>query len=319
MKQRLVLLTICTALFLPIVASAQSVRSIEFPVNGPNSFRDDFGDPRGGGTRTHKGNDIIAAKMTPLVSTINGKVLFIVSPQASWGYEICLIDSEGYQYDYLHVNNDTPTTDDGKGGEGFAYAPGIVTGASVVKGQLIGWVGDSGNAENTVPHLHFEIHDPSGAAFDPYQSLIVATGAYRSSNNSVGITPDMRAQLEQVVDGRPDDVFKTGLDVGSSGDIVRQLQISLRVLGLLEKDSITGYYGPKTRAAVMAFQKRQGLDQLGNVGPKTRLALNRGLAAGVLVEYKPFYNDAEKQAILDAQKREAAVKLDAWKKATGQQ
>ncbi len=319
MKQRLVLLTICTALFLPIVASAQSVRSIEFPVNGPNSFRDDFGDPRGGGTRTHKGNDIIAAKMTPLVSTINGKVLFIVSPQASWGYEICLIDSEGYQYDYLHVNNDTPTTDDGKGGEGFAYAPGIVTGASVVKGQLIGWVGDSGNAENTVPHLHFEIHDPSGAAFDPYQSLIVATGAYRSSNNSVGITPDMRAQLEQVVDGRPDDVFKTGLDVGSSGDIVRQLQISLRVLGLLEKDSITGYYGPKTRAAVMAFQKRQGLDQLGNVGPKTRLALNRGLAAGVLVEYKPFYNDAEKQAILDAQKREAAAKLDAWKKATGQQ
>lgn len=319
MKQRLVLLTICTALFLPIVASAQAVRSIEFPVNGPNSFRDDFGDPRGGGTRTHKGNDIIAAKMTPLVSTINGKVLFIVSPQASWGYEICLIDSEGYQYDYLHVNNDTPTTDDGKGGEGFAYAPGIVTGASVVKGQLIGWVGDSGNAENTVPHLHFEIHDPSGAAFDPYQSLIVATGAYRSSNNSVGITPDMRAQLEQVVDGRPDDVFKTGLDVGSSGDIVRQLQISLRVLGLLEKDSITGYYGPKTRAAVMAFQKRQGLDQLGNVGPKTRLALNRGLAAGVLVEYKPFYNDAEKQAILDAQKREAAAKLDAWKKATGQQ
>ena len=319
MKQRVVFIGICAAFLLPLAAGAQTVRTIEFPVNGPNSFRDDWGEPRGGGTRTHKGNDIIAEKMTPLVSTVDGKVLFVVSPQASWGYEIFIVDGEGYQYDYLHVNNDTPGTDDGKGGEGNAYAPGIVTGASVAKGQLIGWVGDSGNAEDTVPHLHFEIHDPSGAPFDPYQSLIIASGSYRSSNNSVGITPDMRATLAIVQDGRPDDVFKSGLDVGSSGDIVRQLQISLSVLGLLEKDSITGYYGPKTRAAVMAFQKRQGLAQLGNVGPKTRAALNRGLASGVLQEYKPFYNDAEKQAIIDAQKREAAAKLDAWKKATGQQ
>jgi peptidoglycan hydrolase-like protein with peptidoglycan-binding domain len=68
----------------------------------------------------------------------------------------------------------------------------------------------------------------------------------------------------------------------------------------------------------MAFQKRQGLDQLGNVGPKTRAALNRGLASGVLQEYKPFYNDAEKKAIEEAQRRDAAAKLDAWKKATGQ-
>jgi murein DD-endopeptidase MepM/ murein hydrolase activator NlpD len=305
-------------LFLPSLSLAATVRNIEFPVNGPNSFRDDFGDPRGGGTRSHKGNDIIAAKMTPLVSTIDGKVLFVVSPQPSWGYEICLIDSDGYQYDYLHVNNDVPGTDNGKGGEGNAYAPGIITGATVTKGQLIGWVGDSGNAEDTVPHLHFEIHDPSGMAIDPYDSLIVASGPYRSSNDSRGITPDMRASLENVIDGRPDDVFKTGLDVGSSGDIVRQLQISLKVLGLLQADSVTGYYGPKTRAAVMAFQKRQGLDQLGNVGPKTRAALNRGLASGVLQEYKPFYNDAEKKAIEEAQRRDAAAKLDAWKKATGQ-
>ncbi len=311
-------LSIFLLLFLPLLSSAATVRTIEFPVNGPNSFRNDFGDPRGGGTRTHKGNDIIAAKMTPLVSVIDGKVLYIVSPQPSWGYEISLIDSEGYQYDYLHVNNDTPNTDDGRGGEANAYAAGMVSGATVSKGQLIGWVGDSGNAENTVPHLHFEIHDPSGVAISPYDSLIVASGAYRSSNNSAGITPDMRAALEAVVDGRPDDVFKANLEMGASGDIVRQLQISLKVVGLLEKDSVTGFFGPKTRAAVMAFQKRQGLDQLGIVGPKTRLALNRGLAAGVLVEYKPFYNDAEKQAIIDAQKREAAYKLEQWKKATGQ-
>ena len=302
---------------LPFASYADTVRTIEFPVNGPNSFRNDYGEPRGAGTRTHKGNDIIAPKMTPLVSTIDGKVLFIVSPQPSWGYEIMLVDSEGYQYDYLHVNNDTPGTDDGKGGEVNAYAPGIASGVSVVKGQLIGWLGDSGNAEDTVPHVHFEIHDPSGAAFDPYPSLSVASGPYRSSNNSAGVTSDMRASLLNVADGRPDDVFKTGFDVGSSGDIVRQLQISLKVLGLLDGSSVTGYYGPKTRAAVMAFQKRQGLDQLGNVGPKTRAALNRGLASGVLQEYKPFYNDSEKQAIIDAQKRNEALLLEQRRKAMG--
>ena len=302
---------------LPTLSEAAVLRSIEFPVNGPNSFRDDWGEPRGGGTRTHKGNDIIAPKMTPLVATVDGKVLYIVSPQASWGYEICLVDADGYQYDYLHVNNDTPGTDDGRGGEGNAYAPGIASGVSVTKGQLIGWVGDSGNAEDTVPHVHFEIHDPSGMVFDPYPSLIVASGAYRSSNDSKGISADTRASLASVQDGRPDDVFKSGLDVGSSGDIVRQLQISMKVLGLLTGDSVTGYYGPKTRTAVMAFQKRQGLDQLGNVGPKTRAALNRGLAAGILLEYKPFYNDAEKQAIIDAQKRQQQYEIDQRNKAMG--
>jgi murein DD-endopeptidase MepM/ murein hydrolase activator NlpD len=297
-------LVLSTLALLPGFAYAATVRSIEFPVGGPNSFRDDFGDPRGGGTRTHKGNDIIAAKMTPLFSAVDGKVLFVMSPQPSWGYEIMLVDSEGYQYDYLHVNNDTPGTDDGKGGETNAYAPGIVNGASVTKGQLIGWVGDSGNAEDTVPHLHFEIHEPSGTPIDPYDSLIVASGPYRSSNDSRGITPDVRAKLESMQDGRPDDVFKQNLDVGSSGDIVRQLQITLKVAGLLDKDSVTGYYGQKTRAAVMAFQKRQGLEQVGAVGPKTRTMLNRGIASGVLQEYKPFYTDAEKKAIEDAQKRQ---------------
>ncbi len=317
MKRTVFAVAICSLLILPTLAFAQTVRNIEFPVGGPNSFRDDWGEPRGGGTRTHKGNDIIAPKMTPLVAAVDGKVLFTVSPQASWGYEICIVDADGYQYDYLHVNNDTPGTDDGKGGEVHAYAPGIAAGVSVSRGQLVGWVGDSGNAEDTVPHLHFEIHDPSGVAFDPYQSLIAATGAYRSSNDSKSVTPDVRASLAGVQDGRPDDVFKSGLDVGSSGDIVRQLQISLKVLGLLTGDSVTGYYGPKTRAAVMEFQKRQGLEQLGNVGPKTRALLNRGLAAGVLQEYKPFYNDAEKQAIIDAQKRQQQYEIDQRNKAMG--
>ncbi len=297
------------ALFLlPTLVSAEVVRAIEFPVGGPNNFHADFGAPRGGGTRTHKGNDIIAAKMTPVVSVVDGRVGYLVSPEASWGYEISIVDADGYQYLYYHLNNDTPGTDDGRGGEANAYASGLATGATVTRGQLLGWVGDSGNAENTVSHLHFEIHDQNRQAIDPYPSLIVSTGAYRGSNASLGITPDMRLQLERGVDGRPNDIFKTILEQGASGEEVRQLQITLKVLGLLAKENITGYFGPLTRTAVMAFQKRQMIEPIGIVGPATRAQLNSGIASGVLTEYKPYYTDEMLRAI-QIQKLNAQIKI----------
>jgi hypothetical protein len=96
-------------------ASAIS-RPIAFPVKDPYSFRDDYLDPRGGGTRKHLGIDIIAEKMTPVFSAVDGNITYVVSPEASWGYAIEIRDSDGYAYNYLHLNNDTPGTDDGKGG-----------------------------------------------------------------------------------------------------------------------------------------------------------------------------------------------------------
>ena len=297
MKNRTLFLVALAIFTLPSVSFAQVVRSIEFPVGGPNYYFDDWGAPRGGGTRTHTGNDIIAKKMTPLVSAINGTVQYVISPEASWGYEIALVDSEGYQYLYYHVNNDTPETDDGRGGEGNAYAPGLTRGQSVTKGQLVGWVGDSGNAENTVPHLHFEIRGPDHQAINPYPSLLASTGAYKISDRRLNVTPDLRLQLEKVVDGRPNDIFKTILEQGASGEEVRQLQIVLKVLGLLGAEHVTGYFGPTTREAVIAFQKRQLLPPLGIVGPKTREDLNRGIYSGVLTEYKPYYTDAMLRAM----------------------
>lgn len=156
-----------------IPASAAETRDIAFPVDGTPTFRDDFGEPRNG--HLHEGIDLMDAKMTPLLSAIDGYVRWLVIPEASWGYEIELADADGYTYHYIHVNNDTPGTDDGMGGVEHAYAPGIVQGASVHRGQLVGWMGDSGNAENVGPHLHFEIRRPDGTAIDPYQSLLLAS------------------------------------------------------------------------------------------------------------------------------------------------
>ena len=171
-------LTIIALLTLTLTtpAAAAEVRDIAFPVDGQNRYSEDFGDPRSGG-RTHEGVDIIADKMTPLVAAVDGTVRSVTMEERDYGFAVVLRDSDGYTYHYLHVNNDTPGTDDGQGGALYAFPPTIVRGARVFKGQLVGWTGDSGNAENVTSHLHFEIRPPDGTAINPYPSLLQATAA----------------------------------------------------------------------------------------------------------------------------------------------
>jgi hypothetical protein len=81
--------------------------------------------------------------MLPVVAAADGVVRWI-------GSECCILSIDhggGWETWYIHLNNDTPGTDDGLG---WGIAPGIERGTSVHQGQLIGWVGDSGNAEWTV-------------------------------------------------------------------------------------------------------------------------------------------------------------------------
>ncbi len=153
-------------------ATVLAARSIVFPVAGPASFSNDYNSPRSGGI--HAATDIFAPKMRPLLSAIDGVVSYVAYPQPSWGYMIGLRDNEGYTYNYLHINNDTLGTDDGSGNPMNAYAADMKVGNQVFKGQLIGWVGDSGNAEDTSSHLHFEIINPDGGRDNPYDSLIHA-------------------------------------------------------------------------------------------------------------------------------------------------
>ena len=154
------------------------------------SWVDTFGAARSGG-RTHAGNDLMAAKMTPLLAVVDGKLdwLNLTGKLSSYNnlpyYNILLRGDDGNDYFYVHINNDTPGTDDGKGGVQFAYAPGLTNGMHVKRGDVIAYVGDSGNAEDTAPHLHFEIHlggyvsasgtqTRSPSAIDPYNSLKAA-------------------------------------------------------------------------------------------------------------------------------------------------
>lgn len=178
-------------------ADYEQVVDLTFPTAPDAHFSHDYHDPRGGGTRVHKATDLMAPKGTPLYAAVAGEVCWITGidePEPSYGYMLRICGDDGRGYSYVHINNDTPGTDDGMGGPEHAYAPGIRRGAQVGRGQLVGWMGDSGNAESTVTHLHFEIHDenvtdPYGDhRIDPYHSLVAALDRGDVADGSVVAT-----------------------------------------------------------------------------------------------------------------------------------
>ncbi|MGH8936385.1 MAG: M23 family metallopeptidase [Acidimicrobiia bacterium] len=154
----------------PAWAAEGELYPMYFPVIGENSFTDSFGEPRG--DHLHQGIDIMADKMTPVVAVADGTVGWMHDEQGGNCCDLALVHDDGWESWYVHLNNDTPGTDDG---QGWGFADGIAPGVWVAAGTLIAWVGDSGNAEWTSPHLHFELHQPDGTVVNPYESLLTAT------------------------------------------------------------------------------------------------------------------------------------------------
>lgn len=135
---------------------------------GPTEFTSSFGDGRSGGRR-HNGNDLIAPRMTEIYAIADGTVIYVGTNNLS-GRNVKIDHGGGWESYYLHLNNDNVGTDDGRASWDLTVPAGIEEGAQVEAGQLIAWVGDSGNAEGTTPHTHFEIRY-EGAPIDPYQIL----------------------------------------------------------------------------------------------------------------------------------------------------
>ena len=111
----------------------------------------------------------MGTKMAPVVAVLDGVVEKLLEGDIS-GYYLKIDHGEGTSSWYMHLNNDTPGTDDGRGGTDFAFADGLQVGDQVQAGQLIGYVGDSGNAEWSGSHTHFELHI-GGRAVNPYPYL----------------------------------------------------------------------------------------------------------------------------------------------------
>ena len=139
-----------------------------FPVDGEVRYSNTFGAYRSGCSRRHEGIDMMAAKMTPIVAVAAGTVSWMHNEQGGKCCAMSLNHDDGWRTWSIHMNNDTPGTDDG---QGWGFAPGIAPGVHVEAGQHIGWVGDSGNAENLGSHLHVELHRPDGTKINPYDHL----------------------------------------------------------------------------------------------------------------------------------------------------
>lgn len=114
-----------------------------FPVYGNSSFVDTFGAFRADVPGNwHHGDDIFAALGTPVLAVAHGTV-FSVGWNRVGGRRLWLQDDRGNEFYYAHLS---------------AYSPLAVDGAIVNAGDVLGFVGDSGDAEGTAFHLHFEIH-----------------------------------------------------------------------------------------------------------------------------------------------------------------
>jgi murein DD-endopeptidase MepM/ murein hydrolase activator NlpD len=198
-----------------------------FPVYGPSGYGDTFGAPRGdvpGGW--HHGDDIFAPLGAPLLAVADG-VVFSVGPNPIGGNRLWLQDDAGNQFYYAHLS---------------AYTPLARNGTHVHAGDVLGFVGNTGDAAGGPYHLHFEVHPasllflgydgavdptpyldawrhlqdvhfPTGVAWapQPLHSLLPPAGALllQSIDISTGSGLDPRS-LVRAMSARPGELFLTG-------------------------------------------------------------------------------------------------------------
>ena len=139
-------------------------RNLALPVLGTDrgTLRDSFDEARGG-TRRHEAIDILAPRNTPIVAVENGTIAKLFRSDAG-GITVYQFDpSATYVYYYAHLDH---------------YAAGLTEGKLVRRGEIIGYVGVTGNAPKDTPHLHFAIFKLTaerkwwqGTPIDPYDVL----------------------------------------------------------------------------------------------------------------------------------------------------
>jgi len=149
-----------------------------FPVYGPASFSDDFGAARAD-TGWHHGNDVFAPLGAPVLAVTDG-TLFLVGWNTIGGNRFWLRDLQGNEFYYAHLSAFTPLARDG---------------AHVKAGDVIGFVGATGDAAGTPTHLHFEVHPAAllgmgyDGVIDPYPYLLAWQRLDDASFDATGWSP----------------------------------------------------------------------------------------------------------------------------------
>jgi len=237
-----------------------------------------FGDPRDGGSRTHEGLDIMAPKGTPIASPTEAVVTRIGEDSGS-GIYVRTANPGGESFVYMHLDK---------------VADDIDRGDVLKRGDIIGFVGNTGNASGGAAHLHFEIREDG--AQDPYPRL-------QETFSTAERTRGLEEALEEGGD-EYEDMYKTrfastyyalraeeareegggvfaftrNLELGMTGVDVRELQKFLNARGFIVAENGAGapgfesdYFGAKTKDALARYQASQGITPaVGYLGPITR-------------------------------------------------
>lgn len=322
--QKSLILILISVLLMPYVVEARHRNSLdtssldddpveEFPIPilfgvELSDITPDFGDPRGGGTRLHEGQDMRAPEGTPIVSPTEA-VVSSVGEGASAGNYVYTRNPGGETFRYMHLKD---VADIGRGDK-------------LSVGDYIGTVGDTGNAPDGVYHLHLEVRDEDNDPTDPYDrfgdsftlkekvsflsdifrdrrddeeyaEFLVTTFAsdftaalskeYNLPNvieevledSEVGESQRLLAQLNKLIDSIPA-LLVRDLGVGDQGGEVSLLQTYLILRGggeahdQLVRAGATGYYGSITSAAVAELQETNGLAISGVWSRQTSIGL----------------------------------------------
>lgn len=129
------------------------------PVAGPVRFINDWGFPRSNG-RTHKGLDMFGDRGTPVVAPMGGFTNRIsYTEEGLGGITARMTDDQGTYWYLTHLDS---------------IAPGVTPGMRVEAGQLLGFLGNTGNARTTPPHVHAQRHPNSGTAQPLYHIMVEA-------------------------------------------------------------------------------------------------------------------------------------------------
>ncbi len=273
------------------------VASLPMPILlgvAPANLSPNFGDPRDGGARTHEGEDIMAPLDALAVSPTDAVVISTGSGESAGNY-VYTANPGGEVFAYMHFDK---------------IADGIKPGKVLEAGDLIGYVGNTGDAAGGPTHLHFEVRK-NNVATDPFPRL---TGEFTLSQkmeflgnilDDVDDADDLAQQLATAYQGTfaqasaqgievPKDIVKAlsslpaystkasvsgDLTLGSEGSDVEALQRTLIAGGYLSIQAPTGYFGALTQVAVVKYQQAHGITPAsGYVGALTRASLASGAA-----------------------------------------
>lgn len=148
-------------------------------------YTDDYDDARSSGA--HQATDIMGEHGWPVYAAVGGTISFMPETEQSYGWMIRIQGDDDRRYSYVHLGKSGGSRDE-------AYVAGLSEGDRVERGEQVGYMGSSGNASSSAPHLHFAIRDetitdPYGDSYlNPYYSLLDAEerGDYADGDGADG-------------------------------------------------------------------------------------------------------------------------------------